>query len=260
MSLVDDIKKDPAGAGMAIVVPAFVVFTVAAFLSVYHTSQPDISSEIPLKRTYSVAEDPPEEWREKAKENDVMSAPGLNIAYWGKPGVSNYGPTLESETYTGIIVHYTLPARRSLTDQEWTVRLIKYQHNGDLSRGGHFGYHFYIDGEGGIYQGAPMTYRTNHVKPSRSRHRKPLGRELNNKNSIGISMIGGCVAVGQGLGTSCVKEEITPEQKQAGIALIAALKERYSLGCLVYGHGEVQGDRAVFEGSTMAQHIRETCE
>ncbi len=260
MSLISDIKKDPVGASLAVSLPVLVIFSVSYFLN---NPAMLVDHEIvrpTLEDDEVHPEDPPPEWLASAKDKDVMTVPGRSIAYWARDDV-DYGPTESGVPYKGIVMHYTLPARRGTSHQQWVIRLIRYQHNGDMSRKGSFGYHFYISRDGSIYQGAPLTFRTNHVKGSRSRHRRSgPSRVLNNTNSIGISMIGGCMAVGEGIGTSCVGEKVTTEQMEAGKDLIAALKNRYGLGCLIFGHGEMQHDRAEFEGSTMAKHIRSRCE
>ena len=263
MGLISDIKKDPVGATLAVCVPMLVAFSVSYVLNNPTTlvdrelTGPSINIPDSLD---DEPENPPAKWLAEAGPDDVMSVPGRDIAYWGRPDV-NYGPTDKAQPFKGIVMHFTLPARRGTSQHNWVVRLIKYQHNGDMSLGFSRGYHFYISRDGKIYQGAPLTYRTNHVKGSRSRHRKRgPSQVLDNVNALSISMIGACLAVGEGLGSTCVGEEVTPEQMAAGKDLIAALKDRYNLGCLIFGHGEMQSDRAIYEGATMAQHIRNQCE
>jgi hypothetical protein len=56
--------------------------------------------------------------------------------------------------------------KRDVPEPEFSKRFVKYQHNGDASRGGnHFGYHVYAFPSGDIVQGAPLSVRTNHIKP-----------------------------------------------------------------------------------------------
>lgn len=218
-----------------------------------------------LVRRYGSAETPPVVWRAQAGYQNIMVLPDRYVAYWGKPGKKHYGvdATDEKRPFAGIITHFTLPAARKMTDQEWTVRLVKYQHRGDMSRSGqHFGYHFYIDGMGNIYQGAPLTYRTNHIKPSRHPFRKPgPSRKLDNRNAIGISMVGGCYTKRTGLAARCQREDVTDKQVAAAAELVSALQFRFEMPCeAVYGHGEAQGrDRAPFEGLTVAKHVRDNC-
>jgi len=198
---------------------------------------------------------PPAVWVTAAPASDVMRVATLPIAYWGRPD-ARYAriATRRRRRFRAIVVHFTLSIS--------PIRLIKYQHTGDLSRGGSFGYHFYIDRKGRVLQGAPLSKRTNHVKGLGHRKRR-TGRHhwVGSHNSIGIGMVGACVTVGAGLGRQCVGEELTDEQSKAGQALVTALRDRYSIRCQhIYGHGELQSDRAAFEGRTLTRIMRAQCE
>ena len=58
----------------------------------------------------------------------------------------------------------------------------------------------------------------------------------------------------------CSDEYTTKRQLRAGLASIRALQARYDIDCgEVYGHGELQTDRAAFEGATLTRLARETC-
>ncbi|MEM7777929.1 MAG: peptidoglycan recognition family protein [Pseudomonadota bacterium] len=154
----------------------------------------------------------------------------------------------------GIIVRYTINLPM--------LRLVRYQHNGDDRRGGHFGYHFYVDRLGRVVQGAPLRRRTNHIRGLNSRHRKPGPHaKLDSTSTIGVGMVGACIRVGRGFNIRCKGERLTAKQQAAGVALIQALIERYDLTCMdVYGHGELQTNRAPFEGITLAKFIRHQCQ
>lgn len=167
---------------------------------------------------------------------------GLSIEY---RGVDNcpYGKTATEgkQTFSGIVVHHTAPDH----DADWYVQ---YQIEGDPERGGHFGYHFYIAEDGKIIQGAPLTKRTNHVKPSNSDKRTSFRKTLNNTNAIGIS----CVGAGM--------PEFSPTAKQ--LASVFELT-RALCGALdiphenIVGHGEVQTDRHETEGRDPSKLMRE---
>ncbi len=167
---------------------------------------------------------------------------GLSIEY---RGVDNcpYGKsaTADKEDLSGIVIHHTAPDH----DADW---YIQYQIDGDPVRGGHFGYHFYIAQDGKIVQGAPLTKRTNHVKPSSASQRRTFRRELNNKNALGIS----CVGAG--------KRRFSPttEQTVAVFALTQALCDALEISYdNIVGHGEIQTDRDPTEGTDPAERMRQ---
>ncbi|MEL6289739.1 MAG: hypothetical protein AAFQ35_13290, partial [Pseudomonadota bacterium] len=55
-------------------------------------------------------------------------------------------------------------------------------------------------------------------------------------------------------------EFVTAAQLGAGLALIKALQARYRLPChAVFGHGDLQTDRATFEGATLRDRVRAGC-
>jgi len=252
VSIWDDFKQDPAGGGLAIALPAlFVMCGIAAY---QHWGEPDAFTAPEPQRTAKPLQQPPLSWEMEAPPGDHVQVPGLPVAYWGRPD-RPYGrvATAAKRPYRGIVVHYTLNLS--------PVNLVKYQHAGDGRRGGHFGYHFYVDKAGRVLQGAPMSKRTNHIRGPASSKRKPgVGVQLSSRNTIGVSMVGACVAQGRGLGVRCVGEKLTAKQKRAGLRVIEALLKRYRIACAaVFGHGELQTNRAEFEGITLAAHVRKNC-
>ena len=166
---------------------------------------------------------------------------GLDIEYRGSDHCP-YGrsATRRRRPFEAIIVHHT--ASDHMTD--WYVQ---YQIDGDPDRGGHFGYHFYIAPSGKIIQGAPLTKRTNHVKPSHRTERKPFGRHAQNSNAIGIT----CARAGK------PSFQPTPEQIESLEALTFALCQEFGVEFdKIYGHGEVQADRHQTEGTSAALAMR----
>lgn len=148
--------------------------------------------------------------------------------------------TKNKQSFDAIVLHHTGPHKPT----EWYVQ---YQIQGDRERGGHFGYHFYIARDGHIVQGAPLTKRTNHVKPSHSSKRNPLGKHANNTNAIGIS----CVGAGQATFSP------TNEQLRTLETLVPAIANHYAIPFdHIYGHGELQRDRMPTEGTFVAKEFR----
>lgn len=195
---------------------------------------------------------PPRDWREKAKSGDVFEAKGLTIHYWGNPA-ARYGisATNKADAFEGIVAHYT--------EDRPAVAMVQYQHEGDRSRGGSYGYHFYVDKFGRIFQGAPLSARTNHIKPPGAHSRTKKGSRLANENAIGVSMVGGCYRNPgkRAITASCDGERLTDAQYASGLTLIKALQERYDIPrSSVWGHGDLQTDRSEFEGSTLSAKIR----
>lgn len=166
---------------------------------------------------------------------------GLEIEYRGSNDCP-YGKsaTRDRRNFSAIMVHHTSPKHTT----DW---YIQYQIDGDSARGGHFGYHFYIYPNGKIIQGAPLTKRTNHIKPSRHKKRRDFGRFANNTNAIGIT----CGGAG--------KPDFRPTQQQLSslrdlaFALCNSFKIEFTK---IYGHGEVQTDRHPTEGQTAAEEMR----
>lgn len=201
--------------------------------------------------------EPPAEWRDTAEASDVLQIEGREIIYWGRPDArySNYA-TRKQKRPRGIVIHYTLPKR--------PADIVKYGHIRDFGRGGgSFGYHFYISATGKIYQGAPLSKRTNHIKYISNARRTDVAKHLWSGNTIGISLVGGCdpmLAPVPGNPLACAHETVTGAQVEAGLAIIRRLRELYEIPCgEVYGHGDLQTDRLSFEGETLTKLAREDC-
>lgn len=167
---------------------------------------------------------------------------GLTISYRGDANAP-YGrsATRNRRPFNSIVLHHNSPTHSA----DW---LINYQIVGDTARKGHFGYHFYIDTDGTIFQGAPLTKRTNHVKPPNHIKRKPFGRIASNNGSIGIT----CVKAGPHYSPTAAQ---TAAQDALATALAAAYKIPMSN---IFGHGEIQSDRDYREGASEASKLRGT--
>lgn len=166
---------------------------------------------------------------------------GLEIEYRGVDSCP-YGVSASNnkKPFSAIVLHHTSPRH----DTEW---YIQYQIDGDPARGGHFGYHFYIAPDGTIYQGAPLTKRTNHVNPKGS-VRRPFGRNAQNTNAIGITLSGAGLPQGY-----------TPTRQQIEVQyeLVFALCDAFDIPFSdVFGHGEIQTNRHKTEGRDTAMEIR----
>lgn len=240
-----EVRDDPAGAGLAVLVPALLLLACMLYLA-----------PVPLvTRSAPVAlESPPDTWRQSASDDDVLSIPGHSVAYWGRADVS-YAKTAtrHKHPFQYLIIHYTAPRP--------VLNLVKYQHNGDDDRGGSFGYHIYVDQAGNIVQGAPLSKRTNHLKPASHRARKHIALEAESANSIGLTLVGACKVKHPGAAvTQCEREEVTREQLASGLDAARAILARYRIQCShIYGHGDLQRDRSSFEGSTLTAALRSEC-
>ena len=172
----------------------------------------------------------------------ALSLDGAAIHYCGQSGC-DYGrlATKAKEAFAAIILHHNPPHR----SRDW---LMAYQINGDPTRGGHFGYHFYIEQDGVVYQGAPLTVRTNHVKGLGYRVRTDIGRIAQNSNAIGITCVG--AEEPEGSAPTVCQKTTTLSLVQGLFAVFGIPREH------VFGHGEVQSDRHPTEGAALAQQIR----
>lgn len=170
--------------------------------------------------------------------NQLQSAGGQPINYVAQPGAT-YGryATANQKPFNAIVTHYT-----GSDNLDSALNTLK----GDPSRGGaSYGYHFYIDKDGTIYQGAPLDARTNHVKgPFSPMHVAGARTDITNENAIGISFVGS-------------GEHPTQAQIDAGKRLAGQLRNEYNIPAQnVVGHGELQTDRQSNEGSTLASAVR----
>lgn len=198
---------------------------------------------------------PPHAWREAARGSDVLAVPGTPIAYWGRIDAP-YGDrvTRHAKAPLAIVVHFT--------DETPAVTLVEYGHRADPHRGNAaYGYHFYIDRAGRVLQGAPLGVRTNHVKPSHAGERVGATTHLDGSNTIGVALIGACRSPPLSPITyRCPSDQPTAAQVASGLAVVAALQQRFSMPCTaIYGHGELQTDRKSFEGQTLTERQRRRC-
>lgn len=167
----------------------------------------------------------------------IYQAEGLKVVSKIDPSAP-YGraATRAAKPFQGIVLHHTASERGA-------DEMVQYGQTVDSERGGSFGYHFYIDRDGTIIQGAPMDKRTNHVKdPGHGQRKDSTG--LSNSNSIGISL------VGKG-------GDETPAQVDAAAKLVKSLQKTYNIGQgRIVGHGELQDDRQHNEGAAVLRAIR----
>lgn len=120
--------------------------------------------------------------------------------------------------------------------------MIMYGQTYDTKRDGYFGYHFYVARDGTIYEGAPLSKRTNHV--SGSSRRTPL--RYDNSMAIGISLM-------------CGHEKIPRAQLDAAVRLGHILQVAYGIPSnRIFGHGELQYNRLPNEGLIAARATRTT--
>ncbi len=185
---------------------------------------------------------PPLELRMSADGAIAFSFGDQEICYRGRSSCE-YGrlATKAKEPFCAVILHHN-PPHRSL---DW---LIDYQLKGDETRGGHFGYHFYVVDDGRVHQGAPLTVRTNHIKGLGYKVRKDFGKIAENRNSIGVTCVG-----------AERPEGFVPTrlQKAATISLVRSLSHTFDIPIEnVFGHGEIQSDRRYQEGASIAAYIR----
>lgn len=186
----------------------------------------------PVKNTYKGATYPP-------RPGEKFEAPDLDIAYAAKPS-AQYGiqATKKREKVSGIVFHHT-----ASPDGQPGDRAVAYGQTVDRVRGGSFGYHFYVDREGNIVQGAPLTARTNHLKDVNAKERY-AHKHIKNENSIGISLIG-------------TGANPTPAQLASAQKLGSAIAKKLGIDPKnVVGHGETQRDRSSTEGQALAKLLR----
>ncbi len=259
-SIVQAARSDPVGAGIVVsvvllVVLAFLEYAPPLDIEMPRWRWPDLPSLIRgPKQVPKPLRKPPEAWRANAAPGDVLKVPGLPVAYWGKPDAA-YGQrvTASAQKPVAVVVHFT--------DDTPALTLVAYQHNGDSHRGGAYGYHVYIDPDGRVFQGAPLSVRTNHVKPVGSPERTRIGTTLDGTNTISVTLVGACRSPPLAPITyRCRDETVTQQQIDAGLAVIVAIRKRFGIACgEVYGHGDLQHDRKSFEGVTLSRMARAAC-
>ena len=246
--MIATIRQDPTGA--LLLLCALVVASAAALLWL---------EDVPVTRIWphaaplQVIEEPPPEWRARARRGDLISVPGYEVAYWGRPDRSYYGTGLRPRA---IVWHY--PVASSAVG---VIRNVIHRERG------HRGYHFLIDQQGRIFQAVPLSRQARHVKERGHSKRRDTFQWLDNSNSIGITIMDGCVRSCRSdrrpcpiTQVQCTAERVSPAAQQAGLALASALMARFPIPCRnVTGHGALQTDRAEVEGSTMTALIRRSC-
>ncbi len=140
--------------------------------------------------------------------------------------------TLNKQDFKYIVMHWTASGHCN------TEKLIQDSQNYDTRRGGFIGYHFYIAPSGQIYQAAPMSKRTNHIKSS-----KAIG-DVKSSNSIGISFV-------------CGERGYTQAQLKSALKLVSMLQKQYSIPTNhILAHPEVQTDKNKMEGLLAARFLR----
>lgn len=162
----------------------------------------------------------------------MLNAPGLFIEYRGDPSLP-YGvfATQNAEPFDFLICHYTGTSAPF-------ENLVKYTLSVDKERKGQFGYHFVIREDGLIVQTAPLSKRTNHIRPN-----DKLG--ISNSNAIGVSLH----ARSEG--------HTTAAQRAAGMALAHVLYPTFDFPrANTYGHGEINAHKDPVEGLTLARALR----
>lgn len=245
----------------------FVLFACGAALAALLFWQREAVAIPPIPKRDDLR--PPDEWRMKAKPGDVLTAPGMRIAYWGRPageknshsysGTVDYGTevTKRKKPFRGVVWHYTA--------REPVINFVKYQHNGECGRDrcGQFGYHFYIARDGSVIQGAPLSVRTNHIKRMGHRQRTRIGAWLDGSEALGISLVGACKPKqmkDRAITSNCVGWDATPEQTASAMMLAREVNKQLGISrCAHFGHGELQNDRRDYEGTEIAQAVRRGC-
>ena len=242
-------RRDPAGALAALCVAVAAGLAAAMAMQEF---QPFQAVPTPEHKPGKPIPHGPAKWIRAAKPGDILTVPGHRLSYWGDPRAP-YGPrvTRTRRKFAGIVVHFPVSGR--------LMPSVLYGHTRDKSRGGgSFGYHFYVGQRGEIVQGAPLSRRTNHVRDVGSSKRRPgIASGHDSRDLIGVTTIGACH---RGTGPMCETEVISPEQREATLAVIRALQAKYNLPCdAIWGHGEMQTNRLPFEGRTIATEVRARC-
>lgn len=245
-SVIAAARSDPLGAGIIVCG----VLLAALMVAWQVTPEGMIPRAI---RSVRALKPGPAKWRAAARPGDVLAVPGYTVAYYGNPKAP-YGvaATRVKQRPIALVIHHTADAP--------ILKLVQYGHNADHERGGgSYGYHFYIDRDGRIAQGAPLSRRTNHIKPPDSPKRTRVAAKAANWNAIGVALVGACkVKPKSGITERCEREVVTPAQNEAAAAVVAALLAAYRIpGTSVWGHGELQSDREPFEGKSLAMATRE---
>ena len=162
-----------------------------------------------------------------------------NFVYSGDENIT-YGitATQNAEPFENIVFHHTgnnYPAENQ----------VNYGKTFDEERGGRFGYHFVVDKDGTIIQGAPLDARTNHLKSS---DLKEGFEDVTSANSIGISLVGAS------------DDDFTPEQIAAAQDLARQLANNSDTIDNIYGQGAIQSGKMASEGVSLANELQQILE
>ena len=157
-----------------------------------------------------------------------------NFSYGGSDDIT-YGinATANAQPFSNIVFHHT-GNNYPLANQ------VNYGQTFDEDRGGTFGYHFYVGKDGSIVQGAPLDARTNHIY---SPDLKDGFGDVNNTNSIGISLVG------------ADDGDFTAVQRAAAADLARDLQRGFGTITGVYGQGAIQSGKVATEGVAMADLV-----
>jgi hypothetical protein len=162
----------------------------------------------------------------------ITESEPLNIKYMGSESVRYSGTT--PRKFDMIVFHD--PGSNNCDP----INMVRYGQTYDSARGGVFGYHFYIALDGTIYQGAPLSKRTNHVLAKNSRTNIPF----DNGSALGISLM-------------CGHRQVPQAQLNAAVKLGHAIQVAYGIPSnRIVGHGELQTDRSPNEGLVAARATR----
>lgn len=248
-SILSVARSDPVGAGLIISACALV-----ALVCLYVWTPPALEPVFD-RLPWRVVPHGPREWRGSARPGDALIVPNYHVSYWGDPKAS-YGieATKNARRPIAIIVHNTQASS--------LMNVVKYGHRHDANRGGSYGYHIYIDRAGRIVQGAPMSRRTNHIKPRGHSARRMTATNLDSANTISVAAINACDGMfrTKSIVDRCSAENLTTAQLEAGVAVVKAMMRRYGIDCgSVYGHGDLQTDREQGEGAMIRDRIRQEC-
>jgi hypothetical protein len=192
----------------------------------------------------------------------------MRLAYWGNPRIKfSRAPRRKVR---GIVVHCNYPCPDGRTKKQRkegvpffcasrppsakrALTLVKYLHNGDRERGGHFGYHVYVAQDGNVIQGAPLTRTTNHIKGPKSPMRRPGAPSwLSNSTTIGVSIVGACDP-----SYSRDRERVTVRARNAAVQVVEAI-QKTSSSCRARPSA-VMARCSAIAGPSRASRLRSSC-
>jgi hypothetical protein len=277
-STVQAVREDPATA--AIIVLSVVLFALLALRYMRHIEQPvrpqqEPGQALPLAPEYEPIAKPDPKWLKAAKASDVLTIPGYGVEYWARAKSKRvaYGKkvTKNKKPYSGVVLHWTIgPTERFINrygmknvHDRWTVAMVRNGHRYDNEKNSTNGYTAYVSATGKVYQGAPLSIRTNHVRSALWFGRKDAGSAHDGRDLIGVGIIGSCELKPKKIRKNnydCARESITPKQRLAVLATVKEVMRRFSIPCVnIWGHGELQVSRNELEGLSLAKEVRSAC-